>query len=198
VALNKVAGLTHISAQAIASGNTVRSSAIDLSLVSRWALNIGLMRGSATAFASAAAAPRVVVYGSTKTTGDEDWAIIWEHLMQVGASIGSTSLPSNMTSNTTLSVSSASNFAAKELIAINPSGANFELRRIDQVPNISTIMIQLPTTALHPSATVVRGQAENPAPTLDVDGWRRGLIAVENYVSGQSINAWVLGSTLSF
>lgn len=201
MALGKTVNQSHIAPQSISTSNTVRSAAVDLSAAMKWALSISLARNSGSAFGSAASAPRVFVYGSAKASGDDDWVPIFEHLMAVGSGIGNTTLSSNASAGaTSISMASPTNFLTRDIISIHGSGSTFEVVRADKFTGGGPTTVEL-SRALgnaYTSGQAVRGQAEFVAPTLDVDGWRRGLIVVENQSSGQSIMAQVIGSLFTF
>lgn len=201
MALGKTINHSHIAAQSISSGNTVRSSAVDLSTALQWALSISLARNSGTPFSSSAAAPRVLVYGSVKSSGDDDWVPIYEHLMNVGSGIGNTTLSSAPAAGaTSISMALPTNFLTRDVISIHGAGSTFEVVRADLFTGGGPTTVQL-SRALNNAYSIgnaVRGQAEIVAPTLQVEGWRRGLVVVENQSSSQAIMAQVLGGLFTF
>lgn len=201
MALGKTINQQHIAAASLATSSTSRSSAVDLTTALKWSLSIALARNSGSPFGSASTAPRVIVYASAKASGDDDWAIIFEHLMQIGSSIGNTTLSANASAGaTTISLNAPTNFNTRELISIHGTSPTFEVLRADKLTGggPTTVDLNRALANAYVSTNAVRGQAELVAPTLDVEGWRRGLVVVENQSSGQGIMVQVAGSIFGF
>ena len=191
--ITKTAGVSILAWQQVANQASAASTITGLPATALGlGLTIHLARQSGTAFT--AGWPNVRVEVSPKSSGDDAWAPITAYQMAAGASIVSTTLSSAVSASAaTVSVTSATNIAAGDILFLgDPSSANWELIRVKSVSG-TTITLEEACTYAHASGAAVYDQGEIWATYIDLSGFTRARVVVDNANSGQTIAARALG-----
>lgn len=191
--LTKTTGVSILAWQQVANQASVAGTITGLPTT---ALGLGLTfhlaRQSGTAFT--AGWPNVRVEVSSKSSGDDAWAPLLAYQMAVGASIVNTTLSSAVSASaTTVSVASATNIAAGDILFLgDSSSSNWELVRVKSVSG-TTITLEEACTNSHTSGAAVYDQCEIWGTYVDLSGFTRARVVVDNAGSGQTIAVRALG-----
>lgn len=174
--------------QAVAIGTITALPTTSLGL----GLTVHLARQSGTAFT--AGWPNVRVEVSSKASGNDAFVPLQAYQMAVGSSIVSTTLSSAVTAGaTSVAVASATNIAAGDILFLgDSSSSNWELVRVRSVSG-TTITLEEACAYNHASGAAVYDQGEEWGTYVDLAGFTRCRVVVDNSSSGQTIAARVVG-----
>ena len=192
---NKTIGTSTHAWQDIASAAQVIGAAIDVSTKFGIAFHIQLGRGTGTAFTTGW--PSVRISGSGKASGNDKWIPLVTLTMAIGASIVNTTLNGSISAAaTTCVVTSATNIAIGDMLFLGHTTtvANYELVKVKLVSG-TTVTFEEGCTNAHDTGALVTDQAEAYFPYLDVSGYSRVRVVIDNANSGQAIRAEVLYNT---
>lgn len=155
-------------------------------------LTIHLARQSGSAFT--AGWPNVRVEVSSKSSGDDAWAPVATYQPAAGAALVNTTLSSAVSASaTTVPVASATNIAAGDILFLgDSSSSNWELDRVKSVSG-TTITLEEACTYNHSSGAAVYDQSEIYCCTVDLLGFTRARVVVDNGNGGQTVAVRVLG-----
>jgi len=155
-------------------------------------LTIHLARQSGSAFT--AGWPNVRVEVSSRASGNDAWVPIVTFQPAVGSSIVNTTLASGISAGaTTLTVASPTGISAGDLLFLgDASSANWEVVRVRTIVS-STVTLEEACTYAHGTGAAVYDQSDPYAPLVDLLGYTRCRVVVDNANSGQTIAVRVLG-----
>ncbi len=159
------------------------------------ALAFELGRVSASAFTKG---PSVRLEVSLLASGNDAWYPIWTPQMAVGASISATTLNGAVSAGaTTATLTSITNVVAGEYLYLGhtTTPANYELIRVKSISG-SVVTFEEACTSAHDNGAAVTSQAERGCQSVDVSGFLRARVIVDNVGSGQSLFSRVSAARL--
>lgn len=191
--ITKTTGVSILAWQQVANQGTAIGTITGLPTTAL-GLGLSIYLGRQSATALTAGWPNVRVEVSPKSSGNDAWVPLIGYQMAAGASIAGTTLSSAVTAGaTTVVVASPTNIASGDILFLgDSSSANWELVRVRSVSG-STITLEEACTYNHASGASVFDQCEEWTTYIDMSGFTRCRVVVDNGNSGQTVAIQALG-----
>lgn len=185
MALTKVTETSLFAIASIAADSVTAGSEVDCSTWYAAQVRIRTGRGTSTAFT---VGPKVRIEGTAKTSPTaDDWTVLAEFQMQVGASIGSQAVSgTEAAGQTVITLAAGTNFAAGDYVFFhNGTIANSEWSRIVSVSGADITIAEGLVNAQ--TGATCRDQAEQYTALLDLTSIQKLRIVVDGAGSGQAV-----------
>jgi len=182
----KTQGTSLLTWQTVATAAQAIGSAQDVATKLWASIYVDIGRASGTNFTSA---PVVRVEASAASSGNDKWHPVFEGIVQLGSSVGKTTLNGAIIATaTSCVVNSATNLAAGDLLFLGHTSdsTKYEIVRIKSVSG-TTITFYEACTYAHDNSADVSDQAEKFVAPINLLGIGRLRVVVDNYAGGQSL-----------